>query len=727
MKPRMTRTSIRNPANEDQDTIDLLQLILTIWSGKWLIALCVALGTCLGIFVFITTPMVYQADALVQLESKSSQIGLPTALLGITDVGAEATTEIEIIRSRLVVGQAVAQLHLDWQAKPVLMPFIGVAVQRYGLPISGLNAFARPDTSIALDLLQVGADWVGKPIILTITEVGRFKLVLPDDEVLSGQVGVPVMNANQTFALRVAKLTGAVGREFIVMQSDEASIVNGLRAALIITEKGQGSGILQLRYTSGSPMEAQRVLNAVAKAYVRQNIDRGVANANSGLQFLDTQLPIAEEAVRNAETELNDYRREAQVVDLSFESQSLLTQGAKINTDLRTLQAQEEEIKQRYTPNHPVYQQLLTNRARLVAQLAQLNTETNDLPETQRNILNMTNNLEMKQKIYTDLLSQAQSTEVLRASNIGSVRIIDLAQATNYPITPRGSRIVATWVVLGGLVGVLSVLLRSWLRRGVQSTEQIEQLGLPVFATVDYVVSADTNYKKKSDKHSILAIADPGSVAIEAFRSLRTSLHFGMLDAPTKSIVITSSAPEVGKSFTAVNLAVVMAQGGQRVCLIDADLRRGSLRKFFSQAKNYTGLAQYLADENSLDEVLHHTQVEGLSFIASGRLPPNPAELLLRPQMANLLALLDQNFDMILIDSPPVLAVTDPAVLGQIAGGTLIIVRHDKTQIGEIEATQQILESAGVKITGAVLNAYNSKKNKSYLYNYRYEYRPKTE
>lgn len=727
----MERQSTAAAEDTGSDEIVLGQLIETIWVGKWLIVLWVVLSTFLCVFVFATTAKVYQSDALVQLESKSSQLGLPTELLGLSDTGAQTTTEIEIIGSRLVLGQAVAKLHLDWQAEPLLMPVIGVAVKRYGLPFPELPAYARPDSSITLELLQVAADWVEKPIALIITGENSFSVTLPNNEVLTGQVGVTLTNLDQNFALRVALLTGAIGREFLVMQRDEARTVQAVRQGLTILEKGRGSGILQLQYKAGDPLYAQRVLNAIVNSYAKQNIDRGVANADSGLQFLETQLPIAEKAVRDAEYELNDYRRQAQIVDLSFESQSLLTQVDRINTDLQALQAQEDEIKQRYTPNHPVYQQLLNNRSRLQAQLEQLRQETEKLPEAQRNILNMSGKLELAQNVYTNLQIQAQSTRVLRASNIGSVRIIDLAQVRVAAIAPRSSRILMLSFLLGGIVGVANVLLRNWLRRGLQGVDQIEQLGLPVFATVDYVSSADNSRNQKLNSFPILAIEDPTNIAIEAFRSLRTSLHFGMLDAPNKSLVLTSGAPNAGKSFTAVNLAVVMAQGGQRVCLIDADLRRGQMRKSFNQPKNAPGLAQYLAEEKTLAEVMNQGPVEGLSFIGTGRFPPNPAEMLMRPRMKELLALLNKEFDLILIDTPPILAVTDPAVLGSIAGGTMLVTRFDNTQIGEVEASKRTLEGAGIKIIGAILNGYKhtnaSGSRYRYNYSYRYEYKRKSE
>ena len=738
----MTKTVTAGIVEEDPDTIDLMRLLETIWNGKWLILFWTVLGVLLGVFLFITTPKVYQADALIQLENKASQIGSPSALLGLEGINATTTTEVEIIKSRLVLGQAVSKRHLDWRAEPVLMPVIGVAVQRYGLfypdimarfpslvpYLPDLDSYAQPDTQIGLDLLQVDADWIQSPMTLKIVEQGAFIITLPNSEVLSGRVGALVTNADGTFALRVGALTGAVGREFIIMQRDEASTIAGLRNALTVTEKGRRSGILNLQYKSGNPDDAKRILNAISEAYIKQNIDRGVANANSGLDFLNLQLPIAEKEVRKAEQELNDFRREEGVVDLSFESASLLTGLESINTDLQSLTVQEDEVKQRYTRNHPVYQQLLNKRLRLEAQIDLLRKETDALPETQRKILNMSRNLEIAQEIYNSLQSQVQSTQVIRASNIGSVRIIDLAQSTGNAISPRRSRTLALYLVFGGMVGVASVFLRSWLRRGVQAAEQIEAMGLPVFATVNYVKTADISLKKKNESHPILALDDPTSLATEAFRSLRTSLHFGMLDASSKSIVITSAAPVSGKSFSAVNLAVVLAQGGQRVCLIDADLRRGHLRKYFNQPKNAYGLSQYLAEEKTLDEVIHKGPIDGISFIGSGRFPPNPADLLMRPKLVELLTCLEKDFDLILIDTPPVMAVTDPVIVGRITGGTLIVARYGVTQLAEIQATQHALEGAGVNIIGAILNGYDpTQKGSQYSYkkSYRYEYLPR--
>jgi tyrosine-protein kinase Etk/Wzc len=277
--------------------------------------------------------------------------------------------------------------------------------------------------------------------------------------------------------------------------------------------------------------------------------------------------------------------------------------------------------------------------------------------------------------------------------------------------------------LLGMLVGVGYVALRHWMHKGVRGADDLEKLGASVFATINF---SKSGYEARSGRHflPILAVKNPDDLAVEGFRSLRTGLHFGMLDAKTRSLAITSSAPEAGKSFTSVNLAAVAAQSGQRVCLIDADLRRGTLRRYFGVVKNAPGLADVLAGQATLDAVLVKGPVEGLFFVPTGRFPPNPSELLMRPRLAELIAELDQRFDLTVLDSPPVLAVTDPVIIGRAVGANLAIVRHDVTPIAEVQAMMRTLENGGVRLTGVVLNGFDPRRaiGTDYSYGYRYDY-----
>jgi len=266
------------------------------------------------------------------------------------------------------------------------------------------------------------------------------------------------------------------------------------------------------------------------------------------------------------------------------------------------------------------------------------------------------------------------------------------------------------------------------LRKGIRGSQEIERLGLPVFATISYSPQAANNRSNRGDL-PVLALTTPDDMVIESIRSMRTALHFGMLDAKTNTVLLTSAAPEAGKSFTAINLAAVAAQAGQRVCLIDADMRKGYIRRYVGVAKGTPGLSELLAREATLEQVLLPGPVDGLTVIVSGRYPPNPSELLMRSEFEKLLSDLNEKFDLIIIDSPPTLAVTDPVVIGRYVGATILVARHMKTMIGEIEAVRRAFETAGAKVTGAILNGYKADEGgrnyggQYYYYNYSYSYK----
>lgn len=716
---------------DDEDEIDLAQLFLTLWKGKLRIAAITVLALFLGGLYILVTPPTYQADALLQLEERSGRMALPAAMRDLVDNDPRSMTEMEIIRSRMVLGQVVADLNLDWQVQPALLPVFCTALARYRLPVPEFDfmaRYARPGESITLEFLEVPPMWLNEDIALVVTETG-YHVTDPRGGVLEGVAGQTLRDASSGLAIRVGALNAPPGRGFVIHQRSEIGAITSLRAKIAVSERGRQSGILEVRYQDVNRAETAQVLNAVVQAYVRQNVSRSAAEAESGLTFIEAQMPEAEAAVRNAERALNDFRQQQASVDLSFETQSLLTQVNRVENELRELQTREDEIRQRYTQSHPVYQQLLNERQRLNERLGGLRAEIGDLPETQREVLNLTRNLEMAQEIYFQLLTRAQEMQMLRASTVGNVRILDSAATAPRPIAPRRSLILALSLVLGLMAGAAYVLVRNWMRKGVQSAEVLEQAGLPVFATINYTPHADFKHKRKGHL-PILAVTKPADLAVEAFRSLRTSLHFGMLDAQTRSLAITSSAPEAGKSFTSLNLAVVAAQAGQKVCLIDADMRRGQLRRYFDQPRSNAGLAEVLAGDVPLEDALMRDALPNLAFLATGRYPPNPSELLMRKELGELVQALDAEFDLAVFDCPPTLAVTDPVIIGRAVGATVLVVRHDVTPMGEVEAMRKTMSAAGVRVSGAILNGFDPRKAKGgygYGYSYRYEYRKRDE
>ncbi len=242
---------------------------------------------------------------------------------------------------------------------------------------------------------------------------------------------------------------------------------------------------------------------------------------------------------------------------------------------------------------------MLSNRERIEARLADLREEVRALPATQREVLNLTQDLELAREVFIQLRNRAQELQVLRASNIGNVRIVDTARTAARPVSPRKLVILAIAGLLGLMIGTATVLTKRYLRKTVDGSQDLEAMGLPVFATLNRHPSAPQSAKGRKSL-PLVALETPNDLFVEGLRSLRTGLHFGMLDAQTRSVVFTSPAPNVGKSFISANLAVVAAQSGQKVCLIDADMRRGQQRKYFDVPRAHPGLAQVLSGEVDL-------------------------------------------------------------------------------------------------------------------------------
>ena len=727
--PHRGRAGMTQSAAPD-DEIDLGQLVLTLWKGKLPIALAAALGVAAGAFHIANTDPTFQADALLQLEERTGALALPSNLAALTESDPRSVTEIEVLRSRMVLGRAAAEQNLDWRVSPAIAPVIGTMVSRYRLPMIDWAIparFARPGERLGLEHLSVPPAWVNRDILVEVTGENRFNLTLPDERSLSGVVGERLDVDDAGFALTIETLAAPTGRHFTIRQVDEMRAISSLRSRLSVSERGRASGILEVRLNGTDRHANTRALNAVINAYLRQNIERSAAEAESSLAFIREQIPEAERNLREAEAALNAFRQQEATVDLSLETQNILQQITRIEGELTELERREDELRQRFNPEHPTYRALLDERARLESRLDTLRGRVGDLPETQRQILNLTREVELAQRIYTELLTRAQEVEVLRASTIGNVRIVDAAAAGPGAIAPRRSLILALALVLGGMAGVALVLIRNWMRKGVQDGSELEKLGPPVFATINYNKAADTGGKRKG-KLPILAIEETADLTVEALRSLRTSLHFGMLDARTPTLCVTSAHPAAGKSFLALNLAVVAAQSGQRVCLIDADLRRGQLRRYFDVPRNHPGLAEVIAGTAATDQTLIQGPVENLCFLPTGRYPPNPSELLMRAEFSRLVDWCGQNFDLTIFDTAPALAVTDPVIVARNTGATIFVARHDITHPGEVEATIKTFSAAGLRLSGAVLNGFDPRKARGrygygYGYGYRYDYK----
>ena len=726
--------------DDDNDEIDLMGLLGTLIDHKWLIAGVTGVFMAAGVaYALLATP-VYQANALIQVEAKKNDP------LGFSDISSmlgkesPSATEIELIKSRKNIGAAVDNLKLDIKTEPNYFPLVGEFIARrfkpdadkqVASPILGMDSFAWGGEELKIADLQLPKTLLGKQLTLVSGEAETFTLLDDDDNLLvKGQVGDSVKENGIT--IQVETLQARPGTTFSVTRSPRLSTILNYQQVLDVAERGKESGMIGMALESTEPETAINTLNEIARLYVQQNIERTSAEAAQSLGFLKDQLPQVRKDLEKAETALNQFQIRSKSIDISLEAKAILDQIVALDTSISSLKLQQAEMDRKFTPQHPAYRALMGQLAELTGKQNRLAKQVEGLPSTQQELLSLTRDLKVSTEIYTQLLNKSQELDVMRAGAVGNVRLIDTADVDlRFPVKPKKALIVLIATLLGAFLAIGYVLFRKALNRGVQNPDDIEKLGLPVYASIPF-----SSLQKVEDEKSpggrgtrvtpLLASSHPTDLAIEGLRSLRTSLHFAMLEADNNRLMISGPSPKVGKSFVSANLAAVIAQSGQRVLLVDVDMRKGYIHKMFGIPVE-NGLSDLLAKRCDLNTAIHKTEIENLDVIGRGQIPPNPSELLMHKNFSEFLEQVSANYDQVILDTPPFLAVTDAAIVGRQSGTNLIVTRFELNPAREVELTMRRFAQNGIDLKGAIFNGVEKRASAKYGYGaygyYNYEYK----
>lgn len=708
------------------DEIDLRALLRTLLDNKRLIisvtAACFLLAL---IYVLMATP-VYRATAMVQVEQAPTIPGITAVAQAVGAPNPAADDAVSILTSRSVVKEAVDDLNLNIVVSPYRIPVLGSLAARLYTPATPggvapawptLEGYDWGGSRLDVSKLEVPHDLYGEPLTLIAGENGAYSLwqdsAIPLTRgrlLLRGQVGKPAKGSGVT--MLVKGMHANPGTHFHVKRNYEVATITGLQNSINAKQTSQDSSVIELSLYSKSPHLAVAILDDITKAYLAQNVGRNSAQASSSLKFVRQQLPVVKQKLEDAQAALNKFQREAHSVDVPMQTQSLLTRLDTLTASIQQLETQRIAAARLYTPQHPAYKAIVSQIGQLNAQKDRINKQLNTMPDTQRELLNLNGNVQVLNTTYTGLLNEAQQLELAQAGTVGTARIVDApAVDITHPAKPKKSLTVLGGTVLGAFFSVAFVFVRQLLKRTVEDTTEIKQLGLQVYASIPWseeeqVISRRRD-KRLSRRHPyrLLALAAPTDLATEALRSLRTSLSFNQNEAKNNLLMVCGASPNAGKTFVSANLAAVVAQAGQRVLLIDANMRDGELHRFFGgRAEN--GLSELIAGQILVEEAVRPAPDLGnLDFVSCGAMPASASDLLMRPEFATLLRRFSAQYDLVVIDSPPILAVTDAAVIGRHVGTCLLVVRYGLNQAREIELAKERLAQSGVSVNGVIFNA----------------------
>lgn len=718
-----------------EDTIDLKELFFALIAQWKLIALCVILSLVLALLYLRVTPDTYSVDALVQVEdSKGASAALLGDLSQMIDQKSPAQSEIEILKSRLVLGSVIQALHLDLiissTEDTLTQRLIGTSDYQVEY-IANSVIFKDNNKKFEIRNFEIPQRFLDKTLVLNFKK-DQFTLTdaVTNDTILAAPVNQlnTISNQNGTWKIDI-RTQDQIKTGYLIRKLSLPAAVNNLSANYSVAEKGKLTGILGLNYQGQDKEHITKVLNAILSAYSAQNIARRTAESAQTLKFLDEQLPELKKQLDDAERLFNKFRQQYNTVDVTKESELYLTQSITLETKKIELQQQHADLAAKYTAEHPAMREINAQITALDKQITELNSTLKQLPDLQRQYLQLYREVEVKTQLYTALLNSYQQLRIAKAGEIGNVRIVDTAIEPVEPIKPKKLQILILAILFGGFIGTLFALTRNMLRTGVKDSTQIErEFDLPVYATVPRSPVQETRMSilKKKKSIPILAVKHSDDIAIESLRSIRTAIHFALSNAKNNIIMVAGPAPEVGKSFISTNLATIFAQGDKKVLLIDADMRRGYMHKYFD-VEVKPGLSEFLSNQVELNQVIHNTQVNGLNVITRGKSPTNPSEMLSSQKFKTLLVELSTQYDHIIIDTPPVLAVTDGIIISQYAGVNLLIARYSKSQMKELELSLNRFEQAGVKVNGFILNDIQRTAGAGYSYNYAYAYKAQKE
>ena len=728
--------------------VDLKALVYPLWSNKWLIASVIGICLTLGIlFCIVKTPL-YSSSILLQVEDRNSSfLALDKNSFSSSLFSAQSASPAEIqtalIESRYILEPVIQQLHLDMDVTPVYFPFFGqwyarTHAQTLHKPWWGSSRFAWGDEKIEVAQFVVPPSLEEQRFTLKAGSNHGYRLYDAENQfILAGKVGeisTSVFPGQGLITLQVQRLQANPNTRFYIVKRSTQRMVDELAQQLQLIDLSQithlrdDTGILKISLIGAQPQYIVNILNTIAKIVVDKNTAKKLTETTKTIDFINREIPATKKSLNQAETKLNLYLAKNGMIDLSSASKLVLAQITDVQRNLEDLQVSKTVASQKYTPLHPFFIALNERERTLNQELGALQKEASQLPAHDQVAVELMRDVRVKDQLYLALLNKIQSLKLIKGGAVSDVTVLGLATFPNFPLPKGSSTILLFSMLVGFILGAAIVYVNQIWNSKVFDPMLIEtQFGLTNMAIIPFSDKQKNLLIAFNPKFSLiplLAKSDPKDLSIEALRSFRTSAQFAMMEATSNILTITSVAPAAGKSFVSVNFSYLQADIGKKVLLIDGDLRKGHLRDYFKVGKP-VGLTEVLTGQSTFEEALIHGPCDHLDFLATGDYPSNPSELLMSLRFKELLDNVSKQYDLIIIDTPPILAVTDATIMARYAGANFLVLASNAHEPEEIELALKRFHSNGIAISGVVFNFQKQQTGiyrRDQTYQYQYEY-----
>ncbi|MCE0827804.1 tyrosine-protein kinase [Buttiauxella ferragutiae ATCC 51602] len=696
---------------DNVDEIDLIQIVLMLFSHKYKIIITTVLFAVLTFLYTATKQPTYIASVLIQLDKNPNNNLISKLMSPLGNDEPSSATEMGILKSRRVLSMTIEEMGLQLVVREKRLPYIGDFLAAFSSkkpPTIIVPTFSVPPESEDMD-------WE-----LTVLSPDSYQLNLGENGIFLGKVN---QTLNQSgFIINVANITAPAGTKFTLTIYSKFTVIQDLLKRLTAEELNKTSGLIHVSLTGDNKQKITQILNNISLNFREDNMTQRAEEASKSLDFVNKLLPVAQESLNRADKQLNVFKQENGSIDLPLEAKAVLESSVTIQSQQNELQLAKAELSKLYTKSHPIYRALLEKEALINEEKVALSQAISTMPKKQQEILSIKRDVEAGQEIYMQLLAKQHEFGIAKASTVANIRIVDEAISDPKPV----GKLKGVSAVLGAFLGFIFssgyCLIASLFRRLLEDTQSIENYGVEVLASVPWSKRPQSQTFRKFKTKPIrkdfwLAREHPDDLAIEAMRSLRTAIFIALKQADKNSFLISGATPGAGKTFICGNLAAVMADTGKRILLIDADMRLGYLHEMLGLKEQY-GLSEILQNNIEFKDAVQPSTQSGLDFISRGAGAVLSSELLMHDNFAQLMQWAQREYDYVIVDTPPILSITDAAIAAQHIGLSLLVLRYKINTVKELVTAINRFKKCHVELDYVVFNGVQKGAISAYEYPY---------